>query len=43
VFAGYWGRPAETAAALRAGWFHSGDLGVADADGLITLVDRKKD
>jgi fatty-acyl-CoA synthase len=43
VFAGYWGRPAETAAALRAGWLHSGDLGVADADGLITLVDRKKD
>jgi fatty-acyl-CoA synthase len=43
VFAGYWNRPAETAEAMRGGWFHSGDLGVADADGFVTLVDRKKD
>jgi fatty-acyl-CoA synthase len=43
VFAGYWGLPRETAEAMRGGWFHSGDLGRADADGFITLVDRKKD
>jgi fatty-acyl-CoA synthase len=43
VFAGYWGRPVETAEAMRGGWFHSGDLGRADADGFVTLVDRKKD
>jgi fatty-acyl-CoA synthase len=43
VFAGYWNRPEETAEAMRGGWFHSGDLGVADAEGFVTLVDRKKD
>jgi fatty-acyl-CoA synthase len=43
VFTGYWGKPAETAEALRGGWFHTGDLGRADADGYVTLVDRKKD
>ena len=43
VFAGYWGKPAETAEAMRGGWFHTGDLGRADADGYVTLVDRKKD
>jgi fatty-acyl-CoA synthase len=43
VFAGYWGRPVETAEAMRGGWFHSGDLGRVDADGFVTLVDRVKD
>jgi acyl-CoA synthetase (AMP-forming)/AMP-acid ligase II len=43
VFTGYWGKPAETAEALRGGWFHTGDLGRADAEGYVTLVDRKKD
>lgn len=43
IFAGYWGRPAETAETTRGGWFHTGDLGRADAEGFITLVDRKKD
>ena len=43
VFTGYWGKPAETAEAMRGGWFHTGDLGRADADGYVTLVDRKKD
>jgi fatty-acyl-CoA synthase len=43
IFAGYWGLPAETAEAMRGGWFHTGDLGRADADGFVTLVDRKKD
>ena len=43
VFAGYWNRPEATAEALRDGWFRSGDLGVRDAEGFVTLVDRKKD
>lgn len=43
VFAGYWMRPEETAHAFRGGWFHTGDMGVADAEGFLTLVDRKKD
>jgi long-chain acyl-CoA synthetase len=43
VFAGYLDRPAETAAAIVDGWFRSGDLGTKDAEGFITIVDRKKD
>jgi fatty-acyl-CoA synthase len=43
VFAGYWNRPQETAEAMREGWFRSGDLGVRDAQGFVTLVDRRKD
>ncbi len=43
VMKGYWNRPEETAAALRGGWLHMGDLGSRDAEGFITLFDRKKD
>lgn len=43
IFAGYWGLSVETAEAMRGGWFHTGDLGRADKDGFVTLVDRKKD
>ncbi|GGQ40886.1 long-chain-fatty-acid--CoA ligase [Couchioplanes azureus] len=43
VFAGYLNRPEESAQALVDGWFRSGDLGTKDADGFITVVDRKKD
>jgi fatty-acyl-CoA synthase len=43
VFVGYWGLPEATAEAFRGGWFHTGDLGRMDAEGFITLVDRKKD
>jgi fatty-acyl-CoA synthase len=43
VFAGYWGLPEATTEAFRGGWFHTGDMGRMDADGFITLVDRKKD
>src|SRR6516164_3381437 len=43
VMAGYWDSPAETAAALRGGWLHTGDIGRLDADGYLYVVDRKKD
>jgi acyl-CoA synthetase (AMP-forming)/AMP-acid ligase II len=43
VMAGYWNRPDETARTIRNGWLHSGDIGFLDADGFLTLVDRKKD
>jgi fatty-acyl-CoA synthase len=40
---GYFHDPERTAAAFAGGWFHSGDLGVIDDEGYITVVDRKKD
>lgn len=39
----YYRDPEKTAAAFAGGWFHSGDLGVVDEQGYITIVDRKKD
>jgi long-chain acyl-CoA synthetase len=43
VFAGYWQQPAETAAMLRNGWLHTGDIVVMDDDGFVTIIDRKRD
>ncbi len=43
VMAGYWNHPAATAEALRGGWLHTGDIGVLDATGRLTLRDRSKD
>ena len=43
VTLGYWKNAEKTAEAFRNGWFHSGDLGVMDEEGYLTVVDRKKD
>ena len=43
VMSGYWGNPEASAAALRGGWLHTGDLGSQDEDGFLTLRDRSKD
>ncbi|GAB3455676.1 long-chain fatty acid--CoA ligase [Streptomonospora sediminis] len=43
VTPGYWNRPAETAAALRGGWLHTGDAARVDPDGYFRIADRVKD
>jgi long-chain acyl-CoA synthetase len=43
IFKGYVNKPQATAAAIVDGWFRTGDLGTRDADGFVTIVDRKKD
>jgi len=43
VFIGYWNRPEETKNALVDGWFKTGDIGNIDADGFLSVTDRKKD
>ena len=43
LLSGYYHDDERTRAAFAGGWFHSGDLATIDAEGFITVVDRKKD
>ena len=43
VFKGYWNRPEETQNAFIEDWFKTGDIGNIDADGYLSVTDRKKD
>jgi long-chain acyl-CoA synthetase len=43
IFAGYLDNPEATEQAIVDGWFRTGDIGQKDADGFVTIVDRKKD
>jgi long-chain acyl-CoA synthetase len=43
VFKGYWNRPEETQNAFLDGWFKTGDIGNIDADGYLSVTDRKKE
>ncbi len=43
VMPGYWRNPEASAATLKGGWLHTGDVGVFDHEGYLTLKDRSKD
>jgi fatty-acyl-CoA synthase len=43
IMEGYWEQPDETAKAIPAGWFHTGDGGAIDEDEYLSISDRKKD
>ncbi|WP_024795229.1 AMP-binding protein [Tomitella biformata] len=43
MFRGYWNRSAATVDTIRDGWCHTGDIGLVDDEGLLRLLDRKKD
>ena len=43
IFRSYWNKPDETRAAFEGDWFKTGDVGNLDADGYLSVTDRKKD
>ncbi len=43
LFKGYWNRPDTNADVFRNGWFHTGDIGLYDTDGLLHFLGRRKE
>ena len=43
IMEGYWRQPEATAAAMKDGWFHTGDVATVDSHNYIQIVDRKKE
>lgn len=43
IMKGYWNNPEATAATIQNGWLHTGDIGVMDEAGFVTIKDRMKD
>ena len=43
VMLGYWNNPDATAQSMRDDWLWTGDVGILDEDGFLTLLDRSKD
>jgi len=43
VMDGYWRQPEATAAAMKGGWLHTGDMATVDPQNYLQIVDRKKE